>query len=275
MAFQTIQDFNQKKYNNWFVLLNDQDSADVVFLYEKQDDALMASVHYIKSLDYSGYVHCAGAGCPACAKGLRIQTKFFIPLYNITAGEVQYWDRSDMFTPQFQKEVFQPYPNPSEFVFRVIRHGRYRDRDTRYQIMAVGKNNTVAPMAEIMAKHNLKFPESYNEICKEVSIPEMQAMLDSQPQQQGGFQSAYGNNSYGGYNQNSSYGGNSYGGGYGNQQQYGGDSMPNYQVTPRSASSGFTAPASSPIPNPAPSPMVAPPNEVIPDPIGDEDDVEF
>lgn len=265
MAFQSIQEYNEKKYNNWFVLLNDQDSADVIFLYQKPEDALVATVHYLKSLDYSGYVHCTGAGCPACAQGIRTQTKFFIPLYNITAGEVQFWDRTDIFTPQFQKDVFQSYPNPSEFVFRITRHGQYRSRDTRYHIMAVGKN-TVASMPDILAKHSLQFPNAYESVCKTCSIPEMQTILNNQPPQQGGFQSAYnGGNSYGGYRGNS-YGGNSYGGNSYGGNSYQPNAAANYQVSPRNV-----APAPASIP--ASAPMVAPSSD-IPDPI-DEDDVEF
>lgn len=256
MAFQSIKEFNDKKYDKWFVLLNDQDSADVVFLYEKPEDALIATVHYIKSLDYNGYVHCVGSGCPACARGIRPQTKFFIPLYNITAGEVQFWDRSEVFTPQFNKDVFQSYPNPSEFVFRITRHGEYRSRDTRYSIMAVGKN-TVASMGQIMERYGLKFPESYGDICKDCTASEMQTILNNQPPQQGGFQKAYGGNSQGGYSYPS----------YGNQSA-GANPLPNYQVTPRA----FASPA-GPVQS---EPLVAPPNDAAVDDTDDlDDDVNF
>lgn len=267
MAFQSLQDYNEQKYGDWFVLLDDGDSADVVFLYQKESDALMATVHYLKSLDYNGYVHCTGAGCPACGRGIRTQAKFFIPLYNLNTGRVEFWDRTDMFIPQFKRDVFQNYPNPSEYIFRITRHGAFRSRDTRYSIMVVSKNE-VASMDAIVNKFNLKFPDVYSEICKECSIPEMQTILNNQPEPQqnnyqGGYQqrNSYGNNSYGG----NSYNRNSYGGGYGN-------STPNYQVSARPVVNQFGVP---PVATPMQStPLVAPANNDIPDEI-DEEDVEF
>ena len=83
MGFKSVTSYNEEKFNGLFLLRNDGDSADVIFLDRNIDDVLVADTHYVKSADYSGYVHCCGKGCPACAKGIRIQTKLFIPLYNI------------------------------------------------------------------------------------------------------------------------------------------------------------------------------------------------
>ena len=127
----------EERYGNMFLLRNDGDSADVIFLYQSIDDALVADVHYIKSSSYSGYVHCCGRGCPACAKGIRIQNKLFIPLYNISANEVQFFDRSIRFENVLNNAVFSRFPNPSEFVFRITRHGAAGSMDTTYDISAV------------------------------------------------------------------------------------------------------------------------------------------
>ena len=71
MAFKTMNDFNKERgYDNYFTLRNDGDTADVIILYRGVSDVLVADAHYIKSNDYTGYVHCCGRGCPACGKGI-------------------------------------------------------------------------------------------------------------------------------------------------------------------------------------------------------------
>lgn len=167
MAFKTVDQYNEEKYGGKFVLHNDGDFADVIFLYRSTKDVLVADVHYVKSNEYSGYVHCNGGGCPACAKDIRVQNKLFIPVYNIQADEIQFWDRTTNFEPQLQGDVFSKYPNPSEFVFRITRQGAARDINTKYQIVAVGNNN-VKSYNELLAQFNAKFPDYYENICKDV-----------------------------------------------------------------------------------------------------------
>lgn len=179
MGFKSINDYNEEKYGGLFLLRNDGDYADVIFLYQGMKDALVADTHYIKSAEYSGYVHCCGKGCPACAKEIRVQTKLFIPLFNITDGEMQLWDRSIRFESQLNQDVFSHYPNPSEFVFRITRHGAAGDVNTTYQIVAVGKNSAT-PYDQLLQANGIKFPDFYNQICKEFSVPELFNMLNVQ-----------------------------------------------------------------------------------------------
>lgn len=178
MAFKSVKSYNEERFGGFFLLRNDEDYADVVFLYQDSDDVLVADAHYIKSADYTGYVHCCGRGCPACAKGIRTQTKLFIPVYNIAANEIQYFDRSMKFEPQLQQDVFSKYPNPSEYVFRITRHGAAGSIDTKYQIVAIGKN-TFKPFGQILAEQHASMPEHYNTVCKEVSEVELRSMLNS------------------------------------------------------------------------------------------------
>lgn len=178
MAFKSMRSYNEEKFGGLFLLRNDNDFADVIFLYRNLDDVLIADTHYIKSADYSGYVHCCGRGCPACAKGIRVQTKLFIPLYNLTDGQVEFWDRNVRFENQLSSDVFERYPNPSEFVFRITRHGVANDVNTSYQITAVGRN-TAESYQEILNKFNIRMPDHYEKICKEISSSELSSMLIS------------------------------------------------------------------------------------------------
>ena len=178
MAFKTIKNYNETKFAGTFRLTNDGDYADVVFLYRSQDDVMVADTHYLKSAEYNGYVHCNGRGCPACGKGIRIQTKLFVPMYNFTDNEIQFWDRTMTFEPQLMKDVFKNYPNPSEYVFRITRHGEPRDVNTRYAIEVIGMNKTHS-FDKICAENHATFPEYFNTVCKEISNAEMSTMLTS------------------------------------------------------------------------------------------------
>lgn len=179
MAFKSVEQFNDDRYHSMFRIANDGESVDVIFLYRSKADMLVADVHYINSSEYSGYAHCCEAGCPACARGIRVQTKLFIPVYNIDKGAIEFWDRTMTFEPQMQKDVFDRFPNPSEYVFRITRHGAYRDRNTRYDITAVGKNSVMS-YDQILAKFNAKMPDYYENIVKSISVADLTRMLTVQ-----------------------------------------------------------------------------------------------
>ena len=176
MAFKSVEQFNDDRYHGVFRLINDGDHADVIFLYQSMKDMLVAQAHYIKSSEYSGYVHCCEQGCPACSKGIRVQTKLFIPVYNIDADEIQFWDRTMKFEPQLQSDVFKFCANPTDYVFRITRVGAHGDINTRYTISMVA-NNTIAPYAEVMAKNNATFPAYYENIVKDVNATVLNAWL--------------------------------------------------------------------------------------------------
>lgn len=183
MAFKSVEEFNDSRYHGMFRLINDKDSADVIFLYRSKRDELVADAHYIKSANYSGYVHCCGKGCPACAKGIKVQSKLFVPLYNIKQNDViqeriEFWDRSINFDKQLEQDVFSKFADPSEYVFRITRNGMAGDKDTRYSIQATNRN-AFAPYDAILAKFNAKMPDYYSEIIKEFSISELADMLQN------------------------------------------------------------------------------------------------
>ena len=198
MAFKKMTDYNEERYGGKFILRNDGDFADVIFLYKSISDVLVADAHYIKSEKYNGYVHCCGAGCPACAKEIRVQNKLFIPLYNIQSREIEFWDRTVRFERQLISDVFEKYPNPDNFVFRITRHGASGDINTTYEITAIGRN-TFKSYDEILSENNATMPDYYDNIIKQFNAYELKEMLSVNP-----VNSAYNV-----------------------------DSMPNYQVTPR------------------------------------------
>lgn len=177
MPTQTIEEYNENKYRGMFILPNDGDSAEVVLLYRSRKDVLAGDAHYIKSDDYSGYVDCLGKGCPACAKGLRKQAKLFIPLYVLSSDEVLFWDRSIKFyTKVLDPDVFSRYPNPSEFIFEIVRDGEPNDINTRYNISARYKNSTLT-YDKILADKGISLPDFYSTVCKTFTASELEDIL--------------------------------------------------------------------------------------------------
>ena len=178
-----MTEYNEQRYGNSFRLVNDQDYADVIFLYRGTADVLLADTHYIKSSEYNGYVQCLEKDCPACEKGIRVQTNLFIPMLVLSHSDpdfkgpkIQFWDRSTKFQAQLMNDVFKNYPNPSEFVFRITRFGVPNDRGTRYSINVL-EENQVGSYDSIMANYRISLPDSYEIICKDYSATELRRVL--------------------------------------------------------------------------------------------------
>lgn len=177
MAFKSAKEYNEAKYNGKFILADDGDEADVIFLYRNYDDVLLADVHYIKSAEYSGYVQCTGKDCPVCETGkIRVQNKLFIPLYNLTTGELQFWDRGARFEQQLNRDVFRNYPQPINYVFRITRKGEAGSMDTRYVITAISKNSKLS-YEQILAQFGVQMPQAYERICRDYSAEKLRDLL--------------------------------------------------------------------------------------------------
>lgn len=177
MAFRSMVEYNDERYGNMFILQNDGDSADVIFLYHSRNDVMYVSTHYIKSDTSNGYVQCLGQNiCPACKRQIRVQNKLFIPLYDIASDQVLFWDRNTRFFSSLDTNVFQKVSDPTEFVFRITRHGQAGDINTRYEITAIAHNNQIS-YDDILAKFNIKFPDFYNTVCAPWSVSDYEQHL--------------------------------------------------------------------------------------------------
>ena len=171
MAFKSINEVKAEKYSGKFILENDGDTAFVIFLYRSSNDMLAANAHYIKSNSYNGYVHCNEGGCAACAKGLRIQTKLFVPMLVMTingnsVNEIQFWDRNMNFEPVLSQAVFKNFADPSAYIFQITRHGVHGSKETTYTITVADSNKI--PFDQIMSDYNVSFPAVYEKVIKEV-----------------------------------------------------------------------------------------------------------
>lgn len=182
MAFKSMREYTEERTGDFFLLRNDGDFADVAFLYRDYNDVMAASVHYIKSPEYSGYVHCVGRGCPACARNIRVQNKLFIPMYVFSVNgepvnKISFWDRNVRFNQILMDKVFTNYPNASAYVFRITRKGVAGDVNTTYDIMLQAVNNS--SYDDILASCQMSFPESYALVCRDITAIEMTKLFNS------------------------------------------------------------------------------------------------
>lgn len=182
MAFKKMKQVKENMYGNRLVL-DDEHSVTGVFLYKDYEDVLLADAHYVNTKKYKGYVHCCEEGCPACKKGIRVQEKLFIPFLVLAdksdgyeENTVIFWDRNKPFDYQLRKDVFDKYPNPTSVVFRITRHGGYRDRSTTYSIMPVA--NFTSDIDEVLSSMNVSFPDYYENIVKDVDAVELSDWLN-------------------------------------------------------------------------------------------------
>lgn len=188
MAFKKMTDYVEDKYRNWFRLVNDGDSADVIILYRGQEDVLVDDAHYINSENFNGYVECLGHDCPACKyvgpKGGKIlkNTKLFIPLYVLNysdgrpSGQFVFWDRNFSFQPVLLASVFNRYPNPSEYIFTITRKGAPRDPSTRYSINVQGPNRLVS-YDKLLSDNNIHLPEDYSKIVSQFDADKLKSLI--------------------------------------------------------------------------------------------------
>jgi len=186
MAFKSVEQYNNERYHDMFRLVDDQDSAEVIFLYRSKNDELKVDCHYIRSNAYTGYVHCCGKDCPACARNFRVDTKIFVPMYVLKhtdrmngttiINQIEFWDRKMGFDKQLNQAVFYNYPNPSEYVFKITRNGVASDRNTRFDIKAIGRNNFLS-YEDILAKFNAQMPDYYSTVIREYSAIELGEIL--------------------------------------------------------------------------------------------------
>ena len=200
MAFKKMTEYNEEKFGNFFRLVNDKDYADVIFLYRSTQDVLIADAHYVKTPDYSGYVQCLDRGCPACTDGIRKQSKLFIPLLVISHSDpdfhgpkLQFWDRNMRFQAQLMSDVFRMYPNPSDMIMRITRHGVANSVETYYTIQALQTVPTAfGSYDQILADNSISFPDSYDLVCRDCSAFELRSMLSAPKDGTSSSTSSYG-----------------------------------------------------------------------------------
>lgn len=132
----------------FFSLKNDKDVARVRFLYSGVDDVEGFSVHQVEVDGKKRYVNCLRDygepvdSCPFCAAKMFTTVKYFIPLYNIDADQIQVWERGKKFGSKITS-ICSRYPNVVSHVFEIERNGKAGDQQTTYEIFETGEDKNV------------------------------------------------------------------------------------------------------------------------------------
>lgn len=144
-----VDNYGAQSSNNssFFSLKNDMDTARVRFMYSKPEDVEGLSVHKVKVGDKERYVNCLREynspidECPFCKAGIPLQAKFFVPVYNEEAQQVQIWERGKKFYGRLAG-FFTRYPNLVSETFDIERHGERGDQRTEYEIYPMENDGT-------------------------------------------------------------------------------------------------------------------------------------
>ena len=140
---------------SFFSLKNDKDVARVRFMFESPQDMddFSFAVHRTKMGGEDKYrsVSCLRSynepvdNCPFCAEFANVAFKFFIPLYNVDAGEVQIWERGKNFAAKMASLMSRYGTNTPlvNHVFEIERNGAKGDMKTTYEIYEVDKDETM------------------------------------------------------------------------------------------------------------------------------------
>lgn len=177
MAFQSLTDYNDN-INHGYFLIGDGEQTNVIFLLRKPSDIMVNAMHYINTSEYAGYVDCNGKGCAICASGknIPVQLRCFIPVYNMSTNQVEFWDRSKYWVNKNFPQLFERYADLSQFIFTISRTGSGRD-DTRYQINVAYKNSFKS-YDQILQENNISFPQAYTTMCKSFTNAQLNDMLN-------------------------------------------------------------------------------------------------
>lgn len=149
-SYEEADNYGGNGGHGFFSLANDGDVAKVRFMYNKLEDIEGVAVHQIELNDKKRYVNCLREyghpvdDCPLCKKGMFVNAKLFIPVYDIESGQVKIWERGKKFFGKMAS-LCSRYASKEDLVshiFEVERHGKKGDTQTTYEIYDVEKDGT-------------------------------------------------------------------------------------------------------------------------------------
>ena len=138
-----------KSYDvGFFSLKNDNDEAVVRIMHDSVNDFDIITTHEVKEDGkYRGRVSCIRSPreelskCPICASGAPVAQRMYIHLIQYVTDEngnivpqPVVWERSISYANQI-KSYIDNYGPLSDIICKIIRHGKPRDQNTRYEII--------------------------------------------------------------------------------------------------------------------------------------------
>lgn len=149
-SYEEADNYGGNGGHGFFSLANDGDVAKVRFMYNKLEDIEGVAVHQIEVNDKKRYVNCLREygkpvdDCPLCKKGMFVNAKLFIPVFEIESGQVKIWERGKKFFGKMAS-LCSRYASKEDLVshiFEVERHGKKGDTQTTYEIYDCEKDGT-------------------------------------------------------------------------------------------------------------------------------------
>lgn len=149
-SYNEAENYGGNGGHGFFSLANDGDVAKVRFMYDKLEDIEGYAVHQIEVDGKKRYVNCLREygrpvdDCPLCKKGMFVNAKLFIPVYEVESGQVKIWERGKKFFGKMAGlcSRYASKENLVSHVFEIERHGKKGDTQTTYEIFDCEKDDT-------------------------------------------------------------------------------------------------------------------------------------
>lgn len=168
--FEDADKYNSGSSGSFFQLQNDGDIGTVRFMYNSLDDVVAHLVHPVTVDGKIKYISCPRHYndpkdiCPLCADGRKLQTKLFVPVYDLDEKIVKIWERGRNFWSQISGLCNRYASGNTSLVshtFEVERHGQPKDTSTSYMIFETGcDDTTLEDLPETPSLENLVLEKS-------------------------------------------------------------------------------------------------------------------
>ncbi len=176
---EEMDNYSSSTQSEWLKLSNDGDVARVQFLYNTYDDLDTFAVHKVKieGQQYDRMVDCKRNyddpidACPLCAAGIKTEPVMILSMYDHADGKIKIWQRGKNFRKVMESK-FNRYPNLSNMVFEIERHGAKNDTGTTYELIAM-------PEVEPYDVSEIEKPEFIGGVILDKTPDEMQTYLDT------------------------------------------------------------------------------------------------
>lgn len=132
-----------KQEINKFKLSEDGQSAEVVMLISDEAELMkyIRETHKLTFGKYPNTFSCLGEDCPACKAGVKKGLTLQLPVYNVSAGRVELWERGLGFI-KGMAEYLETYGDLRECNFKIARSGKKGDTNTTYNVLYVPRKKT-------------------------------------------------------------------------------------------------------------------------------------
>lgn len=133
--------------SSFFSLKEDGEVKKVRFMYRDSNDIKGYAVHEVQVNGKRRYVNCLRNynspidDCPFCKSGSIQQVKLYIPIYDVNANKVCFWERGKKFFSKMSS-ICSRFPDIVAHEFEIERHGAKGATDTTYEIFETGHDNT-------------------------------------------------------------------------------------------------------------------------------------